>query len=253
MNEAEKSREIFNTRSQKYDDLKWVFNDQFREIIINLVDPKSTDIMLDLGAGSGAIADFFYSRVKKVVAVDISESMLEKARVLLSDADNVEFILSDGQATGLKDEHFDHIVCRNALHHFTDPVNGLKEINRMLKPDGVFTLIEPVPPNQTAKTLWSALFLVRDKGRYPDFYFTPEELIDFVRSEFEVIATASNQIQIPMSNWLNIDSLSKSDIEQIYEFLQNSTDEEHKSLGIYQEEGDWQMTHSWSLLKLVKK
>ncbi|MFH1515481.1 MAG: class I SAM-dependent methyltransferase, partial [bacterium] len=141
---------------------------------------------------------------------------------------------------------------RNALHHFTDPENGLKEIRRMLKPDGFFTLIEPVPPNLIAKPLWSSLFMIRDKGRYPEFYYTPEELIDFVKSDFELIASDSNQIEIPMSNWSNIDSLTDSEIDKIHELLKNSSDDERDALGIYSQNEHWQMTHSWSLLKLKK-
>ena len=153
------SDHVFDKRADKYDNLSWVFDAGFQNVILELLAPSATDVLLDLGTGSGAVAEFLCSCVSTVVAVDSSAGMLAKAQKRLHSVDNVQLILADGEATGLPDAHFDIVVARNSLHHFNSPQRGLQEVLRVLKPGARFVLVEPVAPDQSGKRLWSELFL----------------------------------------------------------------------------------------------
>ena len=144
---------IFDKRSLQYNDLNWVFDPNFAKVIFRFINPLISDILLDLGTGTGAIPLFLYKYVLKVYALDLSIQMVKKAQALLGDAPNVEFVVADGLNTCFYYESFNVIVCRNSLHHYDDPVAGLQEIYRILIKKGRFILIEPVAPNQKGKTV----------------------------------------------------------------------------------------------------
>lgn len=89
--------------------------------IVEFVQPKSEDIVLDMGAGTGAVSFALAPRVKRVIAVDISESMLREARKKAEDANigNIEFVVGDFLNPNVS-EKVDAIVSNIALHHLTD-------------------------------------------------------------------------------------------------------------------------------------
>ena len=62
--------------------------------------------------------------------------MAEKARERLGKAPNVSVFVEDGQALSFADCSFDVILCNLGLMFFPDPVRGLTEFRRVLRPGG---------------------------------------------------------------------------------------------------------------------
>ncbi len=244
---------VFETRAAKYNQLAWVSDEAFGHRIVEMAGAGPTTVMLDLAAGTGAVALLFRGRVQGLYVLDSSISMLGQAREALTGATNAQFIHRDGQDTGLPNEFFDLVICRNGLHHFDDPRLGLREVRRILKDDGAFLLIEPVAPNDQGKWPWSELFRVRDKGRHPDFYFTAPELAKYVAEEgFEVERIEGLAMPLSMSNWLDTGSLSEEEIGQIRRFVEGLPPELKTLVGLEYSDGDWVMRHNWALLRLKK-
>jgi ubiquinone/menaquinone biosynthesis C-methylase UbiE len=71
-----------------------------------------------------------------ITAVDISPAMVAKARERLGDAPNVALSVEDGQALSFPNESFDAVLCNLGLMFFPDPVRGLTEFRRVLRPGG---------------------------------------------------------------------------------------------------------------------
>lgn len=95
--------------------------------------------VLDIATGTGLSAEAVLAAVGPtghVTAADISPAMAEKARNLLGKAPNVAISVEDGQALSFSDESFDAVVCNLGLMFFPDPVRGLSEFHRVLRPGG---------------------------------------------------------------------------------------------------------------------
>ncbi len=97
--------------------------------------------MLELGCGAGRMTRSFASRFGKVLAFDVSEQMLDRARELLKETPNVSFFLGDGLGlAAAADESVDFAFSYLVLQHL--PVEELalsyiREILRVLRPGGL--------------------------------------------------------------------------------------------------------------------
>src|SRR5579862_2675985 len=95
--------------------------------------------VLDIATGTGLSAEAALVAVGPtghVTAADISPAMVAKARERLGDAPNVALSVEDGQALPFPDESFDAVLCNLGLMFFPNPVRGLMEFRRVLRPGG---------------------------------------------------------------------------------------------------------------------
>src|SRR5215471_15929713 len=95
--------------------------------------------VLDIATGTGLSAEAALAAVGPtghVTAADISPAMVGKARERLGKAPNVSVSVEDGQALSFSDESFDAVLCNLGLMFFPDPVRGLSESHRVLRPGG---------------------------------------------------------------------------------------------------------------------
>lgn len=115
--------EQFNSIAQEYDANRKKFIPCFQDfyenttrfITSNIAKPQS---VLDLGAGTGLLAYFWYKAfpAAEYVLVDVAGEMLDVARKRFSGIDNVSFQLAD-YSKGLPDKDFDVIVSALSVHH----------------------------------------------------------------------------------------------------------------------------------------
>lgn len=98
------------------------------------------ETLLDVGTGPGD----FLARLRagghqgRLVGVDLSPGMIERARAAVSD---VEFLISDAAALPFPDAAFDTVTARHMLYHVPDIPAALSEMRRVLKPGGRFLAI----------------------------------------------------------------------------------------------------------------
>jgi ubiquinone/menaquinone biosynthesis C-methylase UbiE len=117
-----------------------------RDRIVELAEPRRDDCVVDLGAGTGLLALALAPRVQKLVAVDISERMLERLddRAAADGVHNVEPLVADLRRLPLEDESATLVVSNYAFHHLDDPGKelALAEARRILRPGGRLVLCD---------------------------------------------------------------------------------------------------------------
>lgn len=106
---------------------------------------KEGDKVLDVGCGFGDTAMLLAKRTGpsgEVVGIDCCDGFLNYARDDLAetDLDNVRFIEGDAQLYPFEPE-FDYVFARFGTQFFENPVAGLKNMRRALKPGGQMTMI----------------------------------------------------------------------------------------------------------------
>ncbi len=129
---------------QSYDHSKGESLDRMLEV----VNPQPGWRVLDIATGGGHTALAFAPRVKEVVATDITQQMLTAAERFITSkgVTNVRFQEADACDLPFQPQEFDLVTCRVAPHHFPDCATFVREMARVLKPNGTVAMIDNVVP-----------------------------------------------------------------------------------------------------------
>jgi ubiquinone/menaquinone biosynthesis C-methylase UbiE len=116
----------------------------FQERIIEALDPRPGQKVLDVGCGTGWAVREIARRIPQLEAcgTDISAEMIREANSRRDGLDAVEFVQADSESIPYPDEHFDAVICSSSFHHYPRPVQSLSEIRRVLKRGGSLYLLE---------------------------------------------------------------------------------------------------------------
>src|SRR5262249_41141596 len=93
--------------------------------------------VLDIATGTGLSAEAALAAVGPtghVTASDVPPAMADRARERLGNVPNASVSVEDGQALSFSDGSFDAVLCNLGLMFFSDPVRGLSEFRRVLRP-----------------------------------------------------------------------------------------------------------------------
>lgn len=104
---------------------------------------------LDVATGGGHTARMVAPHVGQVMVTDLTPRMLEKAREFLLEqgVTNAQFQVADAEQLPFAAGTFDRVTCRIAPHHFPDMAQAVREVARVLKPAGLFLLIDCMTPS----------------------------------------------------------------------------------------------------------
>jgi len=115
-------------------------NPRFYPWIIHLLRPRAGARLLDVACGQG---DFLAAAVAaglQVSGVDISPVAVERAK---HRAPQVSVTVSAGEHLPWPEASFDYVTNLGSLEHFADMEQGLREMLRVLRPDGTACLMLP--------------------------------------------------------------------------------------------------------------
>lgn len=140
------------------------------EIFDNI--PES-QIILDLGCGTGElIAKILPKAILKVIGVDNSPNMLERARKRFTVSEKVDFRIGDLDHLPLGDGEADCTLMSMALHHLPHPQKSLQETFRVLSPQGTFIMADFIKHSDESM-----------RNQYGDRWlgFDPKEIINWLK------------------------------------------------------------------------
>jgi ArsR family transcriptional regulator len=106
--------------------------------LIGLVDLGD---VLDAGAGDGATAQLLAPRARSITCVDISETLIDAARVRLAGHPNAKAEVADVTDLPFPAASFDQVLALNVLTHLRAPGRALAELGRVLRPGGRLVLV----------------------------------------------------------------------------------------------------------------
>lgn len=126
------------------------------DVILNFAAPKGTERTLDVATGTGFTAFALAPKVAFVIATDLTPEMVAKAAEIAQQRTikNVTFSVAAAESLPFVTASLDLVTCRLAPHHFQDVPEFLREVHRVLRPDGLFCLADSVSPESEKLRAW---------------------------------------------------------------------------------------------------
>lgn len=116
------------------------------DLVVHAMDLRETDVVADIGAGSGYFTFRLAPRVPRgrVIAVDIQQEMLDfiVEKNQQEHAGNIQTLLGTIEDTRLAAGSVDVVLMVDAYHEFSHPWEMMRSIVRGLKPGGRVILLE---------------------------------------------------------------------------------------------------------------
>ena len=146
--------------------------------------------VLDVATQEGDFVQILIENLQdytEIVGVDINERVIETARGAMGQED-IRFLVMNAEQLDFKDESFDTVSISASLHHLSDIRRVLEEMERVLKPDGHFIIVEMHREGQTEAELTSVYLhhWVADVdstlGRLHNSTLARQEFADYVAS-----------------------------------------------------------------------
>jgi ubiquinone/menaquinone biosynthesis C-methylase UbiE len=111
-----------------------------------LIKVLNYQVVADLGAGEGTLAQLVAKRADKVIAVDLSPKMVEfgQALALQNGLGNLEYRLGDIEEPPIGEGEVDLAILSQALHHAEHPRQAINSAFRILRPGGRLIVLDLV-------------------------------------------------------------------------------------------------------------
>lgn len=157
LGKKEQVAQMFDTISGNYDGLNRVISFgidiKWRKKVLQLVSDKNPKTVLDIATGTGDLAILMTkTSAERIVGLDISAGMLDVGRKKIEAqklSDKIEMILADSENMPFENDTFDAITVAFGVRNFETLEKGLAEILRVLKPNGIFVILETSVPEKT--------------------------------------------------------------------------------------------------------
>tara|TARA_B100001123_G_C15161973_1_gene967822 strand:- start:484 stop:1188 length:705 start_codon:yes stop_codon:yes gene_type:complete len=145
----EKARRVFDKVFNKYDFMNDLMSlgihRLWKERLIDWMNPKKNDHLIDVASGTGDIAKVYARRnnnMGQITCVEPNKFMLEKAQKKLKNYKNINWICSPAEKLPIKDEQFDIYSVSFGIRNFSNIDKSLSEARRVLKTGGRIFCLE---------------------------------------------------------------------------------------------------------------
>jgi demethylmenaquinone methyltransferase/2-methoxy-6-polyprenyl-1,4-benzoquinol methylase len=164
LNKKQQVTKMFDTISKEYDGLNRVISFgidiKWRKKVVDIIAKHQPTNILDIATGTGDLAiSLAKTSASEIIGLDISEGMLDVGRQKIHQKSlnaKLKMIVGDSENLPFDNDSFDAITVAFGVRNFENLEKGLSEIFRVLKPNGVFVILETsVPTNPFYKAGYS--------------------------------------------------------------------------------------------------
>jgi demethylmenaquinone methyltransferase/2-methoxy-6-polyprenyl-1,4-benzoquinol methylase len=156
LGKKEQVAQMFDTISGNYDGLNRVISFgidiKWRKKVLKLVADKNSQTILDIATGTGDLAILMaQTSATEIIGADISEGMMEVGRKKVAEKgleSKIKLVYGDSENLPFEDNYFDAITVAFGVRNFETLEKGLAEILRVLKPNGIFVILETSVPTK---------------------------------------------------------------------------------------------------------
>lgn len=146
----QKNTFYFNNVAQDWESIQKDVLDPalYRKKILSYL-PDFSSVIYDLGCGPGGLIPYLLTKSDQVIGVDSSPKMVEEAQITFAGNTHVSLIHSQLENVAASaTQEADAVVASMVLHHLSNPPAVIREIYKILKPGGVFCLVDLKKHNQ---------------------------------------------------------------------------------------------------------
>ena len=208
-----KDIQFWQMRSQKYNQLEWANKSEYLQAFLQAGEFKAEDRVLDVGTGTGIIANSVAPYVRHVTGIDIYQDMLDRVQ---ERPVNVDWQQMDTHDLRFEDSSFNKITARMVFHHVTcDTEGGMKECYRVLKEGGQMVFSEGVPPTEHVKEFYTEMFKLKEER----ITFMEDDLTELMKQGgFKRIdKQALVMPQVSIKNWLESSGIPQENQDKIFQ------------------------------------
>ena len=211
--QADQQPHLWDSHVSVYETVFEPFSLAFAAIGIEALDLVPRQSVLDVGAGPGGTALAIARAGCRVTAIDASAQMVERMKQRAGSLGSaVDARVMDGQALAFADATFDAALSVFGVILFADPVQGLSEMRRVVRPGGkvaIVTWTEPQNYELASEVRAAALSVLPDVPAAP----LPAQLRYREKADFAalfrsagfaspVIAAHTATLRAPSARWL---------------------------------------------------
>ena len=156
LGKKEQVAQMFDAIATNYDGLNRVISFgidvSWRKKVLQLVTNTKPETILDIATGTGDLAILMtQTDAKEIIGLDISAGMLEIGKQKINEKKldhKITMVLGDSENIPYPDNYFDAITVAFGVRNFENLEKGLAEILRVLKPNGIFVILETSVPTR---------------------------------------------------------------------------------------------------------
>lgn len=157
LGKKEQVAKMFDTISNEYDGLNRVISFgidiKWRKKVVQIIDKTNPSTILDIATGTGDLAiNLSQTSASKIIGLDISDGMLQVGRKKIEKLkldSKIEMVFGDSENIPFENNSFDAVTVAFGVRNFETLEKGLSEILRVLKPGGIFVVLETSVPTKT--------------------------------------------------------------------------------------------------------
>jgi ubiquinone/menaquinone biosynthesis C-methylase UbiE len=182
--------------------------EQIGDRILQIVGAKPETKFLEPGIGTGRIGLPIIQRGYFYTGIDISREMMDELRRKFPQMpQNLTLIQGDASSLPFEDNSFDVVLTTHVLHCLADPLVGLSEIQRVLKPKAIYLACENLL-SSCQKEFWDSFTQIVNQYRaksQPEKKFSPfgEEIQRVLKEQGATVET------ITAARWQQSQSVSE--------------------------------------------